>query len=141
MKRATLERELYVHENEVSAGDVSQWLTSPAFVNPLRAQMQQLLGRSAAKRILEEILPEGWEELAVVDAALRTTLRLIEQRATTPDRAAQIFQLLLDSTKEGDPRSLIPDKLWTVRPVAAADGEGPKLLVRGAVVLKVNGCW
>jgi len=139
MKRSALERELYVHESEVSAGDVSQWLTSPAFVNPLRAQMQQLLGHRIASRILEETLPDGWEALAVVDAALRTTLRLIEQRATTPDRAAQVFQILLDSTKEGDPRSLIPNKLWTVRPVVAADGDSPKLLVRGAVVLKVTG--
>ena len=139
MKRTVLERDIYVHENAVSASDVSQWLTSPVFVNTLRGQMQRILGRSAANRILEESLPEGWEQLAVVDAALRTTVRLIRQGAMTPGRAAQVFQLLLESTKEGDPCSLIPDKLWTVRPVTAGVGEGDKLIVRGAVVLKVTG--
>jgi ATP-binding cassette subfamily B protein len=137
MKREALERELYVHENEVLAGDVEDWLVSPAFVNPLRFRMQRLLGRSVADRILDTALSGGWKKTAALDAALRATARMIEQGAVAPARATDVFQLLLASTEARAPDALIPGELWTVR--AAEKGGSDNLMVRGAVVLKVSG--
>ena len=139
MKRDTLERDLYVHESEVLASDVEEWLTSPSFVQPLRLRMQQVLGRSVAHRILDAAVPEGWKKMAALDAALRATLRMVEQGAMAPRRAGDVFQLLLASTEGSAPTTLIPDELWTVRPVGPADGGSENLVVRGAVVLKVTG--
>jgi ABC-type bacteriocin/lantibiotic exporter with double-glycine peptidase domain len=139
MKRETLERDLYVHESEVSANEVAEWLTSPSFVHPLRFRMQRLLGRSVANRILDAALAGGWKKMAALDAALRATSRMVKQGAMASQRAADVFQLLLASTEGSAPNALIPDELWTVQLVAPQDGGSDKLVVRGAVVLKVTG--
>jgi ABC-type bacteriocin/lantibiotic exporter with double-glycine peptidase domain len=139
MRRATLERTLYVHESEVAAEDVSDWLVSPAFVDPLRQRLQQVLGRGAGKRLLAPAIEAGWQKVAALDAALRATMRLVEEGAARSEQAPQILDLLFASTSESDPCGLIPEQLWTVRP-SPRTGEGePRLLVRGGVVLKVNG--
>jgi ABC-type bacteriocin/lantibiotic exporter with double-glycine peptidase domain len=137
MKRETLEQELYVHESEVPASDVEDWLCSPAFVTPLRFRMLRLLGRSVADVALDTALSDGWRKVAAIDAALRATARMVEQGAVASRRTRDVFQLLLTSTEGQAPDTLIPDELWTVR--AAAKGGGENLTVRGAVVLKVTG--
>jgi ATP-binding cassette subfamily B protein len=137
MKRETLERELYVHENEVLASDVEDWLCSPAFVNPLRFRMQRLLARSAADNALDPALSGGWRKVAALDAALRATTRMVEQGAVASSRTRDVFQLLLASTEGEVPDTLIPSDLWTVR--AAEKGGDDTLVVRGAVILKVTG--
>jgi ABC-type bacteriocin/lantibiotic exporter with double-glycine peptidase domain len=137
MKRETLERELYVHENEVSASDVADWLVSPAFVNPLRFRMQRLLGRGAADGMLDSALSSGWRKVAALDAALRATARMVEQGAVASNRTVEVFRLLLASTESQAPDTLIPAELWTVRD--AQKGDGDNLVVRGAVLLKVTG--
>jgi len=139
MKSETLERELYVHESEVPSSDVEEWLTSPAFVDPLRFRMQRLLGRSVANQILDASASGSWGKLAALDAALRATTRLVEQGAMAQTRATDVFRILLASTEGEATAELIPDELWTVRPAASAEGGGDKLTVRGAVVLKVTG--
>ncbi|HEY5282967.1 MAG TPA: ATP-binding cassette domain-containing protein [Polyangia bacterium] len=143
MKRTALEKDLYIHESEVEVSEVAEWLTSPAFVDPLRAALVRLLGRNATNGVLEVALRGGWKKLAALDAALRATARLVEHEATTARQAPHVFGLLLDSTEGADAHALIPADLWTVRPVASAqkyeDDRHDKLVVRGAVVLKVNG--
>jgi ATP-binding cassette subfamily B protein len=139
MKRDALERELYVHESEVPSGDVEEWLTSPAFVDPLRFRMQRTLGRSAADRIFGAASPGDWKKTAALDAALRATARMVEQGAVAAARATEVFQLLLASTETQTLQALIPGELWTVRAVATEKGGSENLVVRGAVVLKVTG--
>jgi ATP-binding cassette subfamily B protein len=136
MKRDDLERELYIHESEVPAIDVEDWLGSPAFVRPLRFRLQRLLGRSVADGALETALSGGWRKVAALDAALRATAQMVAQGAVSSKRAADVFQLLLASTAGPAPETLIPSALWTVR---ATEKGGDSLLVRGAVVLKVTG--
>ncbi len=138
VKREALERDLYVHESEVSADDVAEWLTSPAFVGPLRLRMQKILGRGVAEQTLDAAVAGGWKEVAALDAALRATVRLVEQGAMRPGRAAEVFRLLLDSTEGLVPSALIPNPLWTVRRGDCQDARD-NLVVRGAVVLKVTG--
>jgi len=139
MKRKALERDLYVHESEVLADDVAQWLTSPEFMEPLRFRMQRMLGQSVASPMLAAAIPGGWKKMAALDAALRATARMVEQGAIAPGRTRDVFRLLLASTEGEVPNALIPDGLWTVRTVAQEDGGGDNLVVRGAVVLKVTG--
>jgi ABC-type bacteriocin/lantibiotic exporter with double-glycine peptidase domain len=139
MKRDALERDLYVHESEVSASDVADWLTSSAFVDPLRLRMQRALGRGVANQVLHTAASGDWQNLAAIDAALRATVRMVEEGAMRPGRAAGVFRLLLASTEDANREALIPPALWTVRRGAATDTAGDNLVVRGAVVLKVTG--
>jgi ABC-type bacteriocin/lantibiotic exporter with double-glycine peptidase domain len=139
MKREALEHDLYVHESEVPADDVAEWLTSPAFVDPLRTRMERMLGPGEANRMLNAAVRGGWNKVSALDAALRATVRMAEQGAMAPKRASHIFELLLASTEGDAPCSLIPEELWTVRLPAPMDGGGDNLMVRGAVVLKVTG--
>ncbi|HEX7501015.1 MAG TPA: ATP-binding cassette domain-containing protein [Polyangia bacterium] len=139
MRRDALECDLYVHESEVSASDVAEWLTSPAFIGPLRARMQRVLGKGAANQTLDTAVEGGWKKVAAVDAAFRATARMVEQGATRPGRAADVFQLLWASTEGPGPDALIPPALWTVRQSDSEDAAGDNLVVRGAVVLKVTG--
>jgi len=139
MKREALERDLYVHESEVPASDVAEWLTSPAFVEPLRSRLAHTLGQREAHRMLDASVPGGWQKLAALDAALRATVRMVEQGAMASKRALDVFHLLLASTEGDAPCALIPEELWTVRLPAGKDGGDENLVVRGAVVLKVTG--
>ncbi len=139
MKRATLERTLYVHQSEVGAEDVSGWLVSSAFIDPLRHRLKVLLGAGVAKRLLGTAVESGWERVAALDAALRATLNLIDEGAARPAQAAHVLDLLLASTSQQDPCGLIPKHLWTVRPSPTEAGAKPQLVVRGAVVLEVVG--
>ena len=139
MKRQALERDLYVHESEVPADDVAEWLSSPAFVDPLRSRMELMLGQGEANRMLDAAVRRGWNKVSALDAALRATVRMAEQGAMAPKRALPIFELLLASTQGNAPYSLIPEELWTVRMAAPQDGGDDNLVVRGAVVLKVTG--
>jgi ATP-binding cassette subfamily B protein len=139
MKRATLEQTLYVHESEVTADDVSDWLVSPAFIDPLRQRLQQVVGRAAAGRMLSAALEVGWQRVAGVDAALRATMRLVDEGAAQTAQTPQVLNLLFASASESDPCGLIPEQLWTVRPSPTTTEGVPRLLVRGGVVLKVNG--
>jgi ABC-type bacteriocin/lantibiotic exporter with double-glycine peptidase domain len=137
MKRASLERDLYVHESEVPTADVAEWLLSPAFVAPLRAGLRRLLGKSRAEEFVGQASNAGWQRMAALDAVLRTVGRLREQKAIEPAQIGDVFESLLRSTEGDDPRALIPSALWTVR--AAAEGSAEAVIVRGAVVLKVKG--
>ena len=137
MKRASLERDFYLHESEVPTADVADWLLSSEFVAPLRSGLRKVLDRARAEELVVQATNTGWQRIAALDAVLRTARRLVEQKAVEPGHLRAVFDSLLKSTEGNDPRSLIPDALWTVRPVA--DGNEDAVIVRGAVVLKVTG--
>ena len=137
MKRASLERDFYVHESEVPTADVAEWLLSSAFVAPLRSGLRKVLDRARAEELVDEASNVGWQRMAALDAVLRTVCRLIEQNAVEPGHLHEVFDSLLKSTEGDDPRALIPDALWTVRAVAKENEEA--VIVRGAVVLMVKG--
>jgi ATP-binding cassette subfamily B protein len=137
MKRASLERDFYVHESEVPTADVAEWLLSSAFVAPLRSGLRKVLDRARAEELVDEASNVGWQRMAALDAVLRTVCRLIEQNAVEPGHLQEVFDSLLKSTEGHDPRALIPDALWTVRAVAKENEEA--VIVRGAVVLMVKG--
>jgi ABC-type multidrug transport system fused ATPase/permease subunit len=139
MRRATLEETLYVHENEVPAADVAEWLVSAAFVDPLRHRLQERLGRGRAARMIDAAVDGGWKRVAALDAALRATVQLVDEGAAGSVQAAHIVDLLWASTKEGEVFGLIPERLWTALPGQATTDGDPQLVVRGAVVLKVTG--
>jgi ABC-type bacteriocin/lantibiotic exporter with double-glycine peptidase domain len=138
MKRATLQETFYVHENEVAAEEVAEWLASSAFVDPLRERLRERLGRAKAGQMVAVAVEGGWQRVAALDAALRATVQLIDEGAARSDQAEQIIDLLYGSTAKGEPCGLVPERLWTAR-AEQAGGEASQLVVRGAVVLKVTG--
>jgi ATP-binding cassette subfamily B protein len=135
MKRSSLESEFYVHENEVAASAVSEWLVSEAFTGPLRYRLRQLLGGKAAESAFAGAVEAGWQRVAALDAALRATRRLIEEGAVGERQAGRVFELLLESTTGDNAYALVPREMWTVLP-----SEDPsQLRVRGGVLLKALG--
>lgn len=136
MKRASLEEMLYVHENEVPAQAVAEWLVSPAFVEPLRQRLRACAGAAAANLIG---VSATWETVAALDASLRATVRLIGQGAVRQAEAARVLELLLADAREKGAHGLVPERMWTVRAGEPGDDGQTTLLVRGGVVLKVNG--
>lgn len=142
LKRSTLEETLYLHESEVPTADVADWMVSSAFVAPLRQRLQKCVGRSRAEALLKAAVEHGWQDVAALDAALRATVRLIGEGAARPAHAVRMLDLLFASARTRGQGGLVPEQLWTVRPVESAQPseEGtPALRVRGGVVLKVNG--
>ena len=137
LKRASLERDLYVHESEVPTADVAEWLLSSAFIAPLRSGLRKVLGGTKAEELVDQASHAGWQRIAALDAVLRTARRLVEQKVVEPGRLHDVFDALLRSTEGNDPRALIPDGLWTVRPVV--EGNEEAVIVRGAVALEVKG--
>jgi ATP-binding cassette subfamily B protein len=134
MRRSDLERNLYVHQSVLPTGDVSAWLTSDVFVEPLRKRLDRVLG-GATKQLLATARQEGWAALAALDASLRATVRLVAAKGAAKRQAARIFQLFLSSARSREPHAVIPKTMWTVEP-KEIDGN---VVVRGAVVLKVAG--
>lgn len=138
MKRSALEAMLYQHESQVAAEDAAGWLVSPAFIAPLRARLLATLPGNQVERLLADALEEGWEAVAALDAATRATRLLLDEGGCRAAQAGDVFEALLASARERGPAGLIPERLWTVRRTSSAEG-APGVLVRGAVVLKVNG--
>ncbi len=136
MKRASLEEMLYVHENEVPAQAVAEWLVSPAFVEPLRQRLRATAGTAAANLLG---VSATWETVAALDASLRATARLIGQGAVRPNQAAHVLELLFADARDKGTKGLVPEQMWTVRAGEPGDDGQSTLLVRGGVVLKVNG--
>jgi ATP-binding cassette subfamily B protein len=140
MKRASLEEMLYVHENEVPADSVAEWLVSPAFVEPLRQRLRACAGAAAAS-LLEP--SAGWQTVAALDAALRAAVHLVGEGAVRSAEAPRVLKLLFADTREKGAAGLVPERFWTVRqgkPCEGGEADGePTRLVRGGVVLKVNG--
>jgi ABC-type bacteriocin/lantibiotic exporter with double-glycine peptidase domain len=139
MKRSALIHDLYIHENEVPADEVSEWLTSPSFVEPLRQRLSRVFGREKTDRSLEEALEGGWQKLAALDASLRATCRLIEAGAVKRGQISHVFELLMSSATCDEPHALVPEEMWTVRTATKEGAGNDKLVVRGAVALRVTG--
>jgi ABC-type bacteriocin/lantibiotic exporter with double-glycine peptidase domain len=139
MKRSSLEESLYRHENQVAADDAAAWLVSAAFTEPLRLRLRKLLSRTQGDGILANAIRDGWQMVAAVDASARATQRLLDEGACRLAQATRVFEALLTSARERGSAGLVSESLWTVRPTENDDDGTAQVLVRGAVVLKVNG--
>jgi ABC-type bacteriocin/lantibiotic exporter with double-glycine peptidase domain len=119
-RKAFLES-LYVHEQAIPAEAWEAWSKSEAYVKALDRRLRAL-GLSYEQ--------ERTESIALVDAAARLTQALLDKgEIGKGDIQATMGEL------KSNP-SLIPDKFWTVRPVA---DDPSQVKLRGAVMMTASG--
>ena len=138
MSKVDLLRDLYVHEMPAPVADFAAWTREPGFLDPLRRRLQKLGISDAGPRIAVAATGEDWHPLLALDACARATERLVSGKVVARGRAARAFECLLADASSRGTSGLVPETLWTARPAARPDGP-PKLVVRGALALRVSG--
>jgi ATP-binding cassette subfamily B protein len=133
---ARLQEELFVHEMPVPAAAFEEWVGSPEFTRPLERRLAELgVTRELVGRLRGA---EGWRPAAALDAATRLVASVVAAGGLARGAAAERVLTNLASRALDEP-SLIPDACWTGRP-AEPDEEGvPRVLLRGAVLIRVAG--
>ena len=133
-------RDVLIHRFPASAELAYQWLTAPAFLDPLRRRLADL-GCSAAT--IEETLERAqtgdeWLPVAALDAVTRLTARLVRSGAIERGVAAERFiqRLSVEAARGNaeDALAMVPPNDWSVGELANGDVE-----LRGAVIVHVAG--
>ncbi|HEY2030004.1 MAG TPA: cysteine peptidase family C39 domain-containing protein, partial [Myxococcales bacterium] len=135
-----LERELHVHTQPVPAADFRAWAATDEFTKVLLGHLRELKAEKAPEAFLEEALASpGWEKIGALEAGVRAVRAMIEGGALEPGPAAgRVLMGLLERSEDGNARS-IPAGYWTVRPDPNSPKDEPRLLYKGAVLLRVRG--
>ena len=140
MRKVDLVRDLYVHEMPYAAAVFGAWTREPGFLDPLRRRLQRLGVHAADALIARAAAGEGWRPLCGLDACARATEHLLTGKVVARGGAAWAFEHLLEDVCKDGVSELVPDTLWTARPVAEPDQDGQAmLLVRGALALRASG--
>lgn len=143
-----LMRSLYVHTAAVPAEAWRAW----AETDESRAAFQRRLADAgltagAARELVDRALAKsGWEEIAALDASLRMVSAIVESGGldTGPESERLLMRLhreTCDSESEGR-TAAVPENYWSVRaapPDEEDEGGDEKLLIRGAVLIRVRG--
>ena len=132
-------RDLYVHRMPVETSAWRAWAGSEGFLTPLAARLAALgHSRPACDALIREACEDpGWTSLARLDAATRMTASLA--RAGAADRRAAprlLEQCLAAARPTSAGTSVIPERCWSVRPLA---NDPDTLTMTGAVLLLVRG--
>jgi ATP-binding cassette subfamily B protein len=123
-----LEEEVLCHPVELPAEAFRDWAGTGAFTRPLVERLRAIGVGGSAEVLVEEALRDGsWRGIAALDAATRFAGRTLDPRVG----AAHAEALVRALTQRPE---LIPPAAWTAR-LAAGDGEGAVVTVRGAVVI------
>lgn len=144
MRVTALRRKLYRHDVEVDAADWAAWAAGAenrqAMAARLRAMglppaaVQGALGAAAAT--------EGWLGWAALDATARFCESVVQSGALPAGAAVQrllVASLARCLLPQAHPEQVVPAVHWAVRPAGGGQGEGARLRLRGAVLLRVAG--
>jgi ABC-type bacteriocin/lantibiotic exporter with double-glycine peptidase domain len=136
VREAAFLQSLHQHGLTVSAEDWRAWAGGPAFVNALnrRASRIGIRARGARELIGRALDDPGWRSLALLDAALRMTAKLVEDGAIAAGGDAVRFTgSLVRRASRPDGAGVIPNPFHAIQSVP----DQPDLLVmRGAVALR-----
>jgi ABC-type bacteriocin/lantibiotic exporter with double-glycine peptidase domain len=132
--RRRLLQDAFIHGFPVAAEVAFQWLTAPAFVDPLRRRMADLgCPEAAIERHLERAqADEAWLRVAALDAATRMVAKLVAAGAIRRGFIAAEFVARLAAGAAQRGLAVVPAPYWSVRPLP--DGQ---VELRGAVILHV----
>ena len=135
--------DLYVHSLPVPADAWLAWASSESFIAPLRHRMARLkVASSTAARLIDEALSsDEWRPLATLDAAVRMVDALVRCGGLRRGRQAEgalraLLERDLSATHAGDG---VPEPYWSVRPAPDSDEGEAQVLLRGAVLIQVEG--
>lgn len=144
--------EIYRHTQSVTADEWRSWADSDDGLGPLTERLVAAVGSESSARILIDkarAIP-GWFGLGTLDAALRLVQSMIAVGGIQRGRkASRMLDALFDRTCRAtmgkqsadetvDIYALISPHYWSVTPdPTTTDPEHPKLLLHGAVMLRV----
>lgn len=136
--------EIFRHRQSVPEQEWRAWAGSDEFLRPLRQRIDALgTSNAAAERLLARARQDpGWFTFGALDAAVRLVQSLIAADGIGPGaHAARLLGSLFDQTcsSTGDIHTLLPADYWSVTPdLAHADGQTHRLLLQGAVLLRIS---
>ncbi len=147
MPAGAFERALYRHQHPVDAAAWREWAASEDFTDPLAKRLERL-GASARTLIDEALADPGWRSLAALDATTRFLDVLVTGGAVPRDRGIDdlvrsfVERVVAEISNAGGEDLAVPERYWCVWPEASAredTEQAPRLLLRGAVLLRVTG--
>lgn len=133
---AQFANEIYLHSMPVPAMDWREFAASKDFQGALNARLRRIGISAAARarlaaRALEEESSSG---LAALDAGARLMGALVRSGGVRRARdSARLLERLCANPE------LIPARYWSVRPVSEAGNRSEQLLMRGAVLVRIQG--
>lgn len=136
--------ELYEHSVLADSEQWREWASGEAFTEPLSVKLRALgFGKAAVQALIDKACADpSWKGLARLDAAERATRSIVRAGGARVGRESRaILEALLEESERaraGPPT--IPDSAWSVR-LDAASSEGADVLrLRGAVLVRFEGC-
>ncbi|MFO0552070.1 MAG: ATP-binding cassette domain-containing protein [Polyangiaceae bacterium] len=133
VSRGALQRELYVHEQELDEDGVSAWLLSGELERNLRRRLRAI-GCVGAFDLLERARTAStYREIATLDAATSMVESLLESDSLRRADALEVLRVLYSQGLES--RRSIPKGFWFAMP----SDRPQKVWVRGALLLRVRG--
>lgn len=135
-----IQRELHVHTQAVPAADYRAWAATDEFTKVLLGHLRELETEKPPEVFLQEALASpGWEKIGALEAGVRAVRAMIEGRALEPGAAAgRVLSGLLEQSADGNARA-IPAGYWTVRPDPQSPPDEPRVLYKGAVLMRLRG--
>lgn len=138
VRRDRLRQDLYLHTQTVDPTSWHDWASEEEFLAPLCARLRNLgLTRSDAWRLIQAALASEADAVARLDAAARAVKILADAQRKLGRRSRREMLLRLAEEAGRDP-SVLPDELWTARPVRDENGRLEGFAVRGALLIRAR---
>lgn len=142
----TLLSQVYRHAMPVPAAAWREWAGGDEHLLPLRRRLEEL-GVPRERReslVAAAVADPGWRSLAALDAATRAVASLVAGGALRRGReAVGALVSLVASVPSADAvageAQAIPDELWSVAPARSGPDGEERVLLRGAVLVRVRG--
>ena len=130
---------VYRHQMLLPAARWRSWVDTQAFEGPIDIRLRKLgISRESRRALIAEARADpGPDTAATLDAAIRMVAELA--RAGGVKRGRGATDLMRALVQRGNRGGLVPEMFYSVLPVEQEADEDRQLLVRGAVVLRVNG--
>ena len=145
VRRDRFTDEIYRHAAGVPAAEWRDWASSDAFLKPLRERLTRAgAGGQAGAALIEKALADpGWFSLGALDASLRLIDSLRAAGGVGSGAAScRLLTALFEQTL-GTPEHIfrfVPAVYWMATPdPASLDATRQRLILRGAVLLRVSG--
>jgi ABC-type bacteriocin/lantibiotic exporter with double-glycine peptidase domain len=147
LTRGSFLRELHLHTFPVPAEAWREWAGSEEFCNPLRQRMAGLrMEEAEIERLVGAALADpDWRSLAALDAAIRMVEAIVRADGLDAGQeAAAVLERFFKQVQVESPdgKDIVPAVYWSVRhlpPDPTDADQGQRLLLRGAVLVRVRG--
>jgi ATP-binding cassette subfamily B protein len=146
-----LQRWLYIHALAVEEEEWRKWAASDEFIGCLGRDLAGLkVGREVSANLLATAVgDESWRSLAGLQACVRMMHAIAPREEFRGRRRAELIQSLFARVRAADlsweetfAKQLwptVPPQYWSVLPAPAAPDGSSRLLLRGAVLVRVKG--